>query len=62
MTSQQSADAALAQWQALRALPPEIRIERLMTEFFAPTFKDEFEESLKLVAKEMRDDRTIQHS
>jgi hypothetical protein len=36
MNSQQEADFALAQWQALRALPPEERIDRLMTEFFQP--------------------------
>lgn len=36
MTSQQSADLMLQQWQALRALPPEERIEKLFTDFFAP--------------------------
>jgi hypothetical protein len=38
VTNQQTADLALAQWQALRnaGLAPEQRIERLMSDFFAP--------------------------
>ena len=36
VTPQQSADLALQQWQSLRALPPEDRIEALMADFFAP--------------------------
>ena len=36
MTDQQQADLLLAQWQALRMLEPEERIERLMADFFSP--------------------------
>ena len=36
MTPQQQANLDLARWQAMRELPPEVRIDRLMTEFFNP--------------------------
>jgi hypothetical protein len=36
MTNQQFADTALAQWQELRALPADERIEVLFNQFFAP--------------------------
>ncbi len=45
---QQSADIALRQWQSLRSLPPEDRIEALMADFFAPPPPSEFEYELTL--------------
>jgi len=36
VTPQQQANLDLARWQAMRELPPEVRIDRLMTEFFNP--------------------------
>jgi hypothetical protein len=55
MTSQQSANLALAQWQSLRDLPPEERIEALMAEFFLPPPENDilFEITLRNVAMEM---------
>ena len=54
-SSQQFADQALAQWQELRALPPEVRIERLMAEFFLPpiSLDVKYEDTLRHVAQEM---------
>ena len=34
MTPQQRANLDLARWQAMRELPPEERIDRLMSDFF----------------------------
>lgn len=55
MTSQQHADAALQQWQQLRALPPDLRIEVLMSDFFAPmpATDVEFDAILRDVADQM---------
>lgn len=56
MTNQHKADAALQQWQSLRALPPDERIEVLMAEFFAPSIQPcdvEYEATLRNVAMEM---------
>lgn len=55
MTPQMSADAALQQWQALRSLPPDERIEVLMAEFFAPPPESDllYEITLRNVATEM---------
>jgi hypothetical protein len=55
MTSQQSADLALAQWQALRALPPDARIESLMASYFLPPSETdlEYDLTMKRVTEEM---------
>jgi hypothetical protein len=55
MTSQQEADFALAQWQALRALAPEERIDRLMTEFFQPPIELDvrYQDQINAVMSEM---------
>lgn len=55
MTSQQHADAALAQWQSLRALPPDDRIAAIMADFFAPptVSEAEYDITLRDVAAEM---------
>lgn len=42
-TAQQHADALLAQWQSLRKLPPEDRIELLFVRFFAPLSLEDIE-------------------
>lgn len=54
-TPQQTADQALAQWQEMRALPPEVRIERLMAEFFLPpiSMDNRYSDVLAAVAQEM---------
>lgn len=41
MTPQMHADEALQAWQAMRALPPEERIERLFLEFFFPPIESD---------------------
>lgn len=55
MTPQMQADLALQQWQSLRALPPDERIEVLMAQFFLPTPASDFEYEITLrdVAAEM---------
>ena len=55
MTSQQSADLALAQWQSLRALPPDARIEALMASYFLPPSETdmEYELTMRRVQQEM---------
>lgn len=55
VTPQQQVDLALQQWQALRALPPEERIEALMADFFRPPVESDLEYSITLrnVAMEM---------
>jgi hypothetical protein len=55
MTPQQHADLALRQWQGLRSLPPDERIEILMRDFFAPPPASdlEYEITLRNVAMEM---------
>lgn len=57
MTTQMQADAALQAWQALRALPPEERIDRLMAEFFLIPFDLDvhYQDTLNAVAMEMVD-------
>lgn len=57
MTSQQQADFDLAQWQSLRALPPEIRIEHLMSDFFQPPLDLDcrYEDQMRAVTREMAD-------
>jgi hypothetical protein len=57
VTSQQTADLALAQWQALRGLPPDERIEALMASFFLPPSETdmEYEITLRNVATEMQE-------
>jgi len=56
MTSQQSADAALAMWQSLRSLPPIERIEILMRDFFSPLAPCdvEYEATLRRVQEAMQ--------
>ena len=58
MNSQQKADLLLAQWQSLRSLPPDERIERLFLDFFAPLDMTdvEFEAVLREVGAAMRED------
>jgi hypothetical protein len=57
MNRQQSANLALCQWQALRnaGLTPEQRMERLMSEFFAPIPPSdiEYQATLNRIAEEM---------
>lgn len=55
MTPQMSADIALQQWQALRSLPPDERIEILMADFFAPLqpCDVEYEANMRRVYEEM---------
>lgn len=48
VTPQQTADLALQQWQSLRSLPPEDRIDALMANFFAPPPPSDFEYELTL--------------
>lgn len=57
MTNQQFADAALSRWQELRDLPPEDRIEILMSDFFRPpAISDvEFEAAMRMVSEVMAD-------
>lgn len=56
-TSQQTADEALARWQALRSdgLTPDQRLEALMRDFFAPPSPSDllYELTLRDVAAEM---------
>lgn len=56
-TSQQHADTALQQWQQLRnaGLTPQQRIERLVSEFFAPPINLDvkYEDQLRAVTMEM---------
>ena len=54
-TPQQTADQALAQWQEMRALSPEVRIERLMADFFKPpiALDVKYQDALEHVAREM---------
>lgn len=56
-TPQQHADLALQQWQSLRSLPPDVRIERLMADFFQPPIEMDlrYEDALRAVATEMAD-------
>src|SRR5579862_6239933 len=58
MNSQQKADLLLAQWQSLRSLSPDERIERLFLDFFAPLDMTdvEFEAVLREVGLAMRED------
>jgi hypothetical protein len=57
MNRQQSANLELAQWQALRnaGLTPEQRMERLMSDFFAPIPPSdiEYQATLNRIAEEM---------
>ncbi len=55
MNSQQQADILLRQWQSLRALPPEDRIEALFLDFFSPLppCEVEYEAMLVRVREEM---------
>lgn len=57
MTPQMQANIALQEWQSLRALPPDERIEALMASFFLPPSATdlEFEITLRNVAMEMQD-------
>ncbi len=48
VTPQESADLALRQWQSLRSLPPEDRIDALMANFFAPPPASDFEYEITL--------------
>ena len=50
MTSQQHADLALQQWQAMRDLTPEERIDMLMFDFFFPPPISEAEYQIQLSA------------
>jgi len=45
----------VARWQELRELPPEIRIERLMEDFFQPPIDLDlkFEDALRAVSEQM---------
>ncbi len=55
MTSQQTANEALAIWQAHRHLPPEDRIEALMANFFLPPSETdaEYEITMRAIAEQM---------
>jgi hypothetical protein len=57
MNRQQSANLELAKWQALRnaGLTPEQRMERLMSDFFAPMPPSdiEYQATLNRIAEEM---------
>ncbi len=57
VTSQQSADAALQQWQQLRnsGLTPEQRLDRLMAEFFLPPIDLDvrYQDQIDRVSEEM---------
>jgi hypothetical protein len=57
MTPQQSANAALFRWQALRAagLTPEERIQELVRSFFAPPIDldTRYQDQINAVAAEM---------
>jgi len=55
MTPQQRANLDLARWQAMRELPPEERIDRLMSDFFqAPLDLDvRYSDVLAAVGAEM---------
>jgi len=59
ITSQQSADVALARWQALRAagMTPEERLASLVSDFFqVPLDLDvRYQDQTNAVAKEMAD-------
>lgn len=57
MTNQQTADALLQQWQSLRDLPPESRIEALMADYFLPPPETDilYEITLRNIAREMAD-------
>lgn len=48
VTPQMHADLALAQWQALRGLPPQERIEHLMADFFLPPSETDLEYDLTM--------------
>lgn len=56
MTPQQSADVDLHQWQSLRHLVPEDRIEALMASYFAEPMQSalEYQITLDRVAEAMR--------
>jgi hypothetical protein len=53
--SQLDASVALAEWQRLRHLDPETRIERLVKDFFLPPIDQDikYQDVLRAVAKEM---------
>lgn len=55
MTPQMHADEALQAWQAMRGLPPNIRIERLMADFFLVPIESDvrYQDQLNVVALEM---------
>jgi hypothetical protein len=55
MVSQLDASAALHEWQRLRHLDPETRIERLVRDFFLPPIDQDlkYQDVLRAVAKEM---------
>lgn len=57
MTSQEEASLLLQQWQALRSLPPDERIEILMADFFAPPPESDllYELTLQCVSAEMEE-------
>lgn len=50
MNSQQQADIALQQWQSMRDLTPEERIDMLMFDFFFPPLVSEAEYEIQLHA------------
>jgi len=53
VTSQQKADLALRQWQSLRELTPELRIEAMMADFFLSEEDRRFEQVMRCVTREM---------
>jgi hypothetical protein len=55
MTRQQHADSALRRWQELRELPPSVRIEWMVYDFFHPPIDLDarFEDQIAAVAREM---------
>lgn len=57
MTSQQTADALLQQWQSLRAMPPDERIEALMAQFFLPVPETDilYELTMRRVCESMQE-------
>ena len=55
MTNQQIADQALQQWQSLRDLAPDERIEALMADFFQPPIELDlrYQDQLDAIAEAM---------
>jgi hypothetical protein len=57
LNSQQEADLLLQQWQSLRSMPPDERIELLFLDFFLPPPESDFlyELTMRCVQSAMED-------